>query len=597
MEGEKIRILAIAPYEGMERVMERAAQGYSNVQMDIYTGNLDEGVSIVKQMPTHTYDCIISRGGTAAMIRQMTELPVVEIWLSLHKILNTMKVAENYSDLYAIVGFPSITEPAHTLCNLLGYDRDIRTVHGKEEVPVVLEQLKEEGYHMVVCDMIAHTLARQLGMDAFLITSGVEELRTAIEQAVSISMWMRKLRQENMFLRGAVQEQNGKIVVMGMDGSVYYSVPFHLPTGMAKALQEKIKEVPAAGTAKMYHTERDQMYKITARSLDIDGKRYCLFYCEQFRIPLRSHWRKGVHTMNRLECECLSMNSFYSIVNAMGHLADPIRAISTSRQPVMITGETGTGKEHIARSLYLQGPLANKPFVTIHCEGMNDRSWDSLFSNDSSPFNALESTIYFQNFEKIPQERMWELLAVIQESDLSWRTRLIFSCVCLDGEQLSPPVRQFVARMGCLLFALPSLRSRADEIPSLANLYLNSLKLELGRQISGFEPNAMEMLYRYDWPNNYTQFQYVIQTLATLTESGYIRSSAVAELLTKERSRYRKSVTAAMSVHIDSTLEEIIRDVILQAVDANHGNRAQAARQLGISRTTLWRYLNRKSER
>lgn len=104
------------------------------------------------------------------------------------------------------------------------------------------------------------------------------------------------------------------------------------------------------------------------------------------------------------------------------------------------------------------------------------------------------------------------------------------------------------------------------------------------------------MLRQYDWPNNYTQFKHVLRTLATLTASTYIRSSAVAELLAKERSLRLGPVPAAASLDIECTLEEIIGGVVQQAVAAHNGNRAAAARQLGISRTTLWRYLNKSEE-
>ena len=596
MVETKTRILGIAPYEGMQSVMERAAQAYPNVQLDIYTGDLEDGVSIVQRMPLNTYDCIISRGGTATLIRQVTDLPVVEIRLSVYDVLSAMKLAENYSDLYAIVGFPSITEPAHTLCDLLGYDLDILTVHSREEVPATLGKLKEEGYRMVVCDMVAHTIARQLGLDAFLITSGVEGLHMAIDQAVTISTWLNRLRQENMFLRSITQDQNGRVAVLEMDGTLFYSSPADLPAGMAKALRAHLPEVPANGSMKLYHTERDQLYKITGQTLQINGRRYCLFYCVPSRIPLHSHWRKGVRSMNRGECEYLFTNSFYSISGAMGTLGTEIQTIASVRQPVMILGEAGTGKEQIARYLYLKGPLVNKPFVLVNCELMNDRSWDSLFNHDNSPLNAIDTTIYFQSFELIPENRMPELLAAIQETGLARRVRLIFSCICREQEALPDKIRRFVSRLGCLTLHLPSLRSRSDEIPSLASLYLSNLKLELGKQISGFEPRAMEMLCQYDWPNNYTQFKHILQTLATMTDSTYIRSSAVAELLAKERSRHRRSVPAAASVNTDYMLDEVIREVIRQAVAANNGNRAAAARQLGISRTTLWRYLSRKEE-
>lgn len=182
MVETKIRILGIAPYEGMHTVMDRASQDYPNIQLDVFTGDLEVGVAIVQRMAPNSYDCIISRGGTAALIREVTDVPVVEIQLSVYDVLSAMKLAENYSSRYAIVGFPNITESAHILCDLLGYHLDILTIHGADEAESVLKRLKEDGCRMVVCDMITHTIARKLELDAFLITSGVESLHSAINQ-------------------------------------------------------------------------------------------------------------------------------------------------------------------------------------------------------------------------------------------------------------------------------------------------------------------------------------------------------------------------------------------------------------------------------
>ena len=150
--------------------------------------------------------------------------------------------------------------------------------------------------------------------------------------------------------------------------------------------------------------------------------------------------------------------------------------------------------------------------------------------------------------------------------------------------------------VGALTLELPPLRSRSDEIPSLSSLYLNSLNLELGKQISGFEPRAIEMLRQYPWPNNYTQFKNLLRSLATLTNGPYIRSSSVADLLSKERSLRSAPAAhpaAVVSTDTSRTLESIIGEVVQQTVAAHGGNRAAAARQLGISRTTLWRYLGK----
>jgi hypothetical protein len=292
------RILGIAPYDGMRTAMEQAAQAYPNVEMDIYTGDLEDGQAIVQQMPPNSYDCIISRGGTAALIRQVTDLPVVDIHISVYDVLRTMKLAENYSSLYAIVGFPSITEPAHTLCSLLDFNLDILTVNNAAEVRHTLERLQQGGYRMVVCDMVTHTIAREMGFDAFLITSGVESLHAAIDQAVNISSWFGQLRQENLFLRSITQGQNGRVIVMESNGDLFYSSISEVPAELSSVLQSHIREIPASGNLRFYYTERDQLYSITAQQLLMNNIQRCLFYCVPARIPLHSS-RPGLRTLNK----------------------------------------------------------------------------------------------------------------------------------------------------------------------------------------------------------------------------------------------------------------------------------------------------------
>jgi len=144
---------------------------------------------------TEDYDVIISRGGTAQLIQGFTDIPVIAIRLSVYDVLRAIKMAENYSSLYAIVGFPSITEPAHTLCDLLGHNLDIITVHSTEEAEVALDRLRQGGYKIVVSDVVTHTIALRNGMTAFLITSGMESLHTATSAAlwghwrVSSTLW------------------------------------------------------------------------------------------------------------------------------------------------------------------------------------------------------------------------------------------------------------------------------------------------------------------------------------------------------------------------------------------------------------------------
>ena len=589
MEEPHIHILGIAPYEGMKTAMARAAESYPNVTLDIAIGDLDEGAAIVQALPRDRYDCVISRGGTAERIRQVSSLPVIDIKLSVYDVLRSIKLAENYGGRYAIVGFPSITEPAHILCDLLRYDLDIITIHSREDVVSTLTQLQRTGYRMVVSDMVTHTAARQMGMDAFLITSGAESLRTALDQAISFSKGFRRIRQENLILRSMNQDEVS-MVLLDRKGNLCYAQPADPAAELLSTLRSHLKEVAPGRSLSFYYKNLNTLYGITARQIRMWENTYVLFTCRPGQIPLRGS-KLGMRSYGRAECDHLFMSSFYSISGAMGEVESTVSAFALSQQSVLIAGENGTGKEQIARALYLRSGQTNSPFWVFNCKLLAEKSWDFLLNHPNSPFNAYHNTLYFQYFETLPESRLLQLQTVIQETGLAKRQRLIFSCTCDEGEALPPAARAFTLALGCLTLRLPALRTRSDEIPSLASLYLNSLNQELGKQISGFEPNAIEQLRRYQWPNNYTQFKQVLYELAVLTESPYIRSSLVAELLSKESGLFHPSQPAVPNGIPQGTLEELTRGIIYQVLNANGGNQTAAARQLGISRTTLWRHL------
>lgn len=591
MEQSPVHILGIAPYEGMRTAMERVAENYANIQMDVFTGDLEEGVAIVQAHLDGDYDCIISRGGTAQLIREVTDIPVVEINLSVYDVLRTIKLAENYSQRYAIVGFPSITESAHTLCDLLQYQIDILTVRDTKEIYSTLTDLQQNGYRMVIGDMVTHTIAQTLGLNAFLITSGSESLHSAFQQAIAMSAGFHRLRRENMFLRCIVREEAENIVVLDELGNLHFAEPVAPHAELLASLRTKIFEIPAQASLKFYHNQQGKLSRVTAQVIHMGSSKYYLFHYNTAQIPLRPG-KNGIRSFGKSECEHLFSNSFYNLSGALGELDTNISSMAVTRQPIMIIGETGTGKEQIARLLYLRSPLNSKPFVVIDCALAGDKSWDFLLNHYNSPLNDSGNTIHFQNFDRISSAHGEELLALILSTDLANRERLLFSCTCPEGSGLPDTAKKLMQLLACMPLILPTLRSRADEIPSLASLYLGSLNLELGKQISGFDAHAIEQLRRFSWPDNYTQFKRVLQELAIVTTSYYIRSSTVAEILTRERSSASFSPKPKQSVQEALTLEQIIHNAIEQALIANNGNQTAAAKQLGIGRTTMWRHLN-----
>lgn len=160
MEHEWTRVLFVSPYEGLKTAVERAVVEFPELQLEAHIADMENGAEMVRQLPEDSYDVILSRGGTAELIRLVTKAPVVDIPISIYDVLRTMRKAEAHNERFAIAGFSRNTRTAHTLCSLMQYERKIVTFHSRSDIVPSLDALLSEGYTTVVCDVAAHGIAK-----------------------------------------------------------------------------------------------------------------------------------------------------------------------------------------------------------------------------------------------------------------------------------------------------------------------------------------------------------------------------------------------------------------------------------------------------
>ena len=219
-----------------------------------------------------------------------------------------------------------------------------------------------------------------------------------------------------------------------------------------------------------------------------------------------------------------------------------------------------------------------------------------LLEHHNSPLADQGNTLYFASIDALSQERRQQLLAVLSEMDVCRRNRVIFSCVCQSGEYTSDVGSLFMDKLCCLSLYLPPLRQMAERIPTLVNLSLSHLNADLPRQIVGADPEAIALLQSFQWPHNYTQFRRVIGELAVTATGSLITAENVRQALRKERhvgAFFPGAENAAAPLNLNRTLDEISQDVARRVVEESGGNQTAAAKRLGISRTTLWRLLQK----
>lgn len=174
------RILVIAPYESMKNILLLICKDRPEVRLTVMVGDLGEGARLVQEIDEEEFDIVISRGGTAEVLRSVVSIPVVEIQLSSYDVLSALKLAENYTGRYALVAYPNIARMATLLCSVLQYDVPIYPIAQGDTLEKTVDELIQRDVTLIIGDMVTTQYARQHSLDAILITSGVESLENSI---------------------------------------------------------------------------------------------------------------------------------------------------------------------------------------------------------------------------------------------------------------------------------------------------------------------------------------------------------------------------------------------------------------------------------
>lgn len=592
---DKTRILGIAPYEGIKALMLQAAENRSDIELTAYVGDLNEGLSIASKFTLSDFDVIISRGGTAELLQDRCTIPIVEISLSPMDILRSIKLAHNVSNKYAIVGFPSITKSAYQLCDLLQYDIGIYTIHNKLEAEETLAELTHKGYYMILCDMITYSIAQTIGLTAILITSGIESIDIAFDKAVKTKKTHTLLTSQIDFFRTLLESNPYDVCVYNeSQESIYSSKYASIPNIVKQEMQSKIPFVTEKKTLNLNKVVNGVLYVIVGVRKIFSNSIYTVFYVSSSKVPL-SMIKDGIQYLNKDDVINMLFKSFYGITQPVLFSDSFVRKYADYGYPVMIIGEEGTGKEQLAYTLYSKSVFSSHPLIVINCIRFTSKSWSFLTEDSSSPLSNTLATIYFKNMELLSDQQFDELFSIIHDLKLYTKNRLIFTFSINKKDSHKKRYTQIINHFSCITAQVPALRDQVELIPDLASIYISNLNVSLAKEVLGFDADALNILKSYDWPGNYNQFKKIINELVMNTSSSYIKASAVSKLLKKENSTSHPNSDLMELSITDKTLEDINLDIIQRVLSEENGNQSSTAKRLGISRTTLWRMLQKIS--
>lgn len=589
---EKIRVLCIAPYNAMISSIQQAAEEFNEIQLDVFAGDLLTGVSMALANFHNDYDLIISRGGTATLLHKTLPLPVIEIPVSAYDILSAYKLASTLPGPIAAAGFWDIESDIKAINQLLGLNIVFFKIQDESKVDVMIKHIKNQGYNTVLCDMSASVAADKTGLNAILIESGYESIKKAFINAIGVYQNASDLKAENRLLRQIIGNHSGETIVFDEDGHLYYSsLKLENRIELMDFLHSETKNCTPDHPSRIIKSLKGVLYTIKGTQFTSESTVYSAFYLTHSRDP-ETPDKRAIRYFTLSEATKHYEGAF-NVTNLMDQESTELTDYSLSRSPLMILGEHGTGKEIAAFMSYQRGRFTNHPYVIINCALISEKIWDYLVNNHNSPFVRSEITIFIHCPDVLSLILQNQLVVLLSSTDICLRNKVIFSCTSDANGKIPDLMGDLVDRLGCAVLSLPSLRSQSHHLSAIVNLCINRLNMQLGTNVLGIEPKGLYQLQLYFWPHNHAQLERVLQNLITITKAGYISEKDVTNILQSEKT---SPVTGFRSenpepFNLNRTMQEMEAEIVNRVIKECGGNQSAAARRLGISRTSIWRYM------
>ena len=375
-----------------------------------------------------------------------------------------------------------------------------------------------------------------------------------------------------------------------------------------KRMQPDIEVIVTSGNG----TVQTAVHAMKAGAYDFLAKPFGLNDLKLFLEGVADHLTVKVE--NRRLCD--EMKSNHGFANIIGHTPEMdklyriIGKAAHSTHPVLILGETGTGKEMVAQAIHYSGPFRDKPFVPVDCGSLVPTLIESeLFGHVKGAFTGAShakdgllalaegGTVFLDEIGELPLDVQSKLLRALQEKEIrpigSTRQLPINArIVAATNRDLERAVgqgefrRDLYFRLNVLNLRIPPLRERRQDVPLLVNTFLERLSRASGR-VLGVSDDVIKVLIAYDWPGNVRELENCIERCCAMNSGPVIHTTDLPTSITGVRARF-SGVSSETRIMRIADLE---KQAIFGAIETLGGDKLMAAKLLGIGKTTLYRKL------
>ncbi len=317
----------------------------------------------------------------------------------------------------------------------------------------------------------------------------------------------------------------------------------------------------------------------------------------------------------------------FSPQNLIGHsesmrqILDLIEKVADSDSTVLIFGESGTGKELVARAIHYRSDRMDKPLVPINCAAIPaDLLESELFGYEKGAFTGAHKTkvgrfelanggtLFLDEVGEMSPQLQVKLLRVLQERSFERlggirSIQVDVRIIAATNRNLEASIEEgkfredLYYRLSVIPIQIPPLRDRREDIPLLVEHFLENFNRQKSREVQGITPRAMEALVQYGWPGNVRELENLMERLVVLKRAGTIDLEDLPEKVRGAASQEElgKILLPEGGIQLDAAVHRLEKELILQALKRSGGIKKEAARLLGMKRTTLIQKMKRNN--
>jgi len=629
-QDSKLAVGAILSTPKMITTIGRLAKSkFAHVETRLVFG-LDEAIPVGKEMEASGIDVLISRRGTAEILRENLHIPVLALMANPLDILISVKKAARFGKRILITSFRKQISGMNILegiCN-------VKILHGIYHDSASLEQVigasRQKGVDVVIGGGVSMKYAKNYGLKGVELYISEEAVAFTIEDALSVARLHRLEQEKSKRYQCIIDSSSDLIISVNRAGvlTTMNKVAMELLriTDFQAEPHALIDYLPESNFKRVFDTKQS----LTNKFEKVRGNMYLASHIPitvneevagvvsvlrdtanviKDEHEVRRNFAKGLVAKYRIE-------DLIHVSASVDDVVQKAKRYAPSDSTILINGETGTGKEILAQGIHNMGGRSKGPFVSINCAALPDQLLENeLFGHEEGAFTgsrrggkiglfelAHSGTIFLDEVASMPPNVQASLLRVLQEKTVMriGSDRLVpinVRVLAASNRNLIEEVRagrfreDLFFRLAVLVIHMPPLRERMEDLPIIVASTVSRIAKKCGVAPVAIPHPYSQQLMSYAWPGNIRQLENFIERLLLLSDEGF--DPLIFEELLQEIQAYaipedhapgrcaRPEASAKQPNPEGKSIDEILHEARFC--------KTKAAQMLGISRTTLWR--------